>query len=261
MHHAYACNISGWHSMRILHCSAKCEPCDHDHRYARCQGNLLARPPSQDSCQSKNWCAWPLGWIETVQVFLQFQVQSASSQSERNFLHRASAIGVHRGAASSLVLDARVRKFGSVGSKIHPHEGSHTGEHTRDNGTNSYELLPNSWKLFILGHLPIDPPSPKPKQNIWMYCKVLQATKQGMKGNVGSRFRFGMHLMHPHLRFSCPFLHQLSAELMESNQLCNSCRDRLSFCFVKHGQSFQSHYVLCITMYLRMGPGDHVFLS
>lgn len=84
-----------------------------------------------------------------------------------------------------------------------------------------------------------------------MYCKVLQATKQAMKGNVGSRFRFGMHLMHPHLRFSCPFLHQLSAELMESNQLCNSCRDRLSFCFVKHGQSFQSHYVLCIYVWVQ----------
>lgn len=119
MHHAYACNISGWHSMRILHCSANCEPCDHDHRYPRYQGNLLARPPSQDSCQSKNWCASPLGWIETVQVFLQFQVQSASSQSKRNFLHRASAIGVHRGAASSLVLDVRVRKFGvSVANSI-----------------------------------------------------------------------------------------------------------------------------------------------
>ena len=187
MHQAYyACNISGWHSMRILHCSAKCEPCDHDHRYARYQGNLLAQPPSQDSCQSKNWCAWPLGWIETVQVFLQFQVQSASSQSERNFLHRASAIGVHRGAASSLVLDVRVRKLGSVGSKFHPHEGSHTREHTRDNGTNSYELLPNSWKLFILGHLPIDHHHQNPNKTYGCIAKYYRQRNRAWKETLGA---------------------------------------------------------------------------
>ncbi len=149
--------------VEILHCSANCEPCDHDHRYAKQGTRAICSIDLHPKTLAK---ARTFDVLCLLGGLKQFKFASDSKCSQHPASQKGTSYTVLLQSGS--IEEPRVTWywsywFGSLEVSVAnsiPTNGAIQGSTPETMGRITLNYYTNSWTVFISENLPIDPLSP-----------------------------------------------------------------------------------------------------